>query len=137
RAAGDRLVIAGDVLDYADFFTADDALSYDEKAFDKRVRKPGVKELLAAVRGELAAADFDEAKLEALVKAFAESRGAGLGDVVNALRVSLTGKGVGFGLYETLVILGKDRSLARIDRALARARDLSVIRGVPGALPPR
>jgi glutamyl-tRNA synthetase len=109
------------VLDYADFFTADDALRYDEKAFDKRVRCAGVPELLAAARGELAAAEFDEAKLEALVQSFARSRGVRLGDVVNALRVALTGKGVGFGLYETLVILGKARSLARIDRALARA----------------
>jgi len=121
QAGGDRLVIAGDVLDYADFFTADDALPYDEKAFDKRVRKPGVKDLLSAVRDELANADFNVAKLEALVTSFAQSRGAGLGDVVNGLRVALTGKGVGFGLYDTLVILGKPRSLARIDRALARA----------------
>lgn len=120
RAAGDRIVIAGDVLDYADFFTPDDALPYDEKAFDKRVRCAGIKELLAAVRDELAAAEFNEATLEALVQSFAQARGVGLGDVVNALRVSLTGKGVGFGLYETLVILGKDRSLARIARALAR-----------------
>ena len=78
------------------------------------------KEVIAAVRDELAAAVFDEAKLEALVQSFAQSQGVGLGDVVNALRVSLTGKSVGFGLYETLVILGKERSLARIDRALAR-----------------
>jgi glutamyl-tRNA synthetase len=121
QAAGDRIVIAGDVLDYADFFTPDDALPYDDKAFDKRVRKPGVAEMLAAVRDELASAEFDAAKLEALVQAFAQTKGVGLGEVVNALRVSLTGKGVGFGLYETLVILGKDRSLARIARALARA----------------
>ncbi len=121
QAAGDRLVIAGDVLDYADFFTADDALPYDEKAFDKRIRKPGVKEVLAAVRDELVKADFDTATLETLVQSFTQSRGASLGDVVNGLRVALTGKGVGFGLYDTLVILGKPRSLARIDRALTRA----------------
>ena len=40
EAAGDRIKVAGDILDYADFFMADDALTYDEKAFDKRLRKP-------------------------------------------------------------------------------------------------
>ena len=40
EAAGDRLTVAGDVLDYADFFTADDELPYDEQAFEKRLRKP-------------------------------------------------------------------------------------------------
>ena len=32
--------LAGDILDFSDFFLADDQLSYDEKAFDKRLRKP-------------------------------------------------------------------------------------------------
>ncbi len=32
-AAGDRVKIAGDVLDYADFFTPDEMLPYDETAF--------------------------------------------------------------------------------------------------------
>jgi hypothetical protein len=32
--------------------------------------------------------------------------------------VAVTGKAVGFGLFETLAILGKDKSVARIDRAL-------------------
>jgi glutamyl-tRNA synthetase len=36
------------------------------------------------------------------------------------VRVAVTGKGVGFGLFDTLAILGKDRCLARIDRALGR-----------------
>ena len=37
----------------------------------------------------------------------------------DAVRVAVTGKGVGFGLFETLAILGRERCLERIDRALA------------------
>ena len=37
-------------LDYTDFFVADDQLPYDEKAFDKALRKPGAAELLAKFR---------------------------------------------------------------------------------------
>src|SRR5262249_17827318 len=40
EAAGDHIKVAGDILDCADFFTPDDQLTYDEAAFDKRLRKP-------------------------------------------------------------------------------------------------
>jgi len=36
------------------------------------------------------------------------------------VRVAVTGKAVGFGMFETLEILGRERCLARIERALAR-----------------
>ena len=121
-AAGDRLEIAGDILDYDGFFTADEALAIDDKAFDKRIRKPqGMRVVLADCRQALASAPaFDVPSLEALVADFVATRGVGLGDIVNALRVAVTGKGVGFGLYETLAILGKESCLARIARAMAR-----------------
>ncbi len=121
-AAGDRLEIAGDILDYTGFFVADDVLPIDDKAFDKRIRKPvNARILLKEVSQLLAVAPvFDAASLEALVADFATKQGIGLGDIVNALRVAVTGKGVGFGLYETLAILGKERCLARIARAVVR-----------------
>jgi glutamyl-tRNA synthetase len=123
EAAGDRIKIAGDILDYSDFFVADDALLIDDKAFDKRIRKPEkARALLRAVRQSLESADaFDAAALEKRVQDFVQQQGIELGDIIHALRVAVTGKGVGFGLYETLAILGKPRCLARIDLALARA----------------
>jgi glutamyl-tRNA synthetase len=122
QAAGERIKIAGDVLDYADFFTPDEQLPIDDKAFDKRIRKPtNARQLLADCRRALADAPaFDAAALEQLVAGFVRTKGIELGDIIHALRVAVTGKGVGFGLYETLAIPGKDRVLARIDRALAR-----------------
>src|SRR5262249_32068633 len=38
--AGPRLAVAGDILNYPEFFLADDKLSYEDKAFDKHIRKP-------------------------------------------------------------------------------------------------
>ena len=43
-----------------------------------------------------------------------------IGQIIHALRVAVTGKAVGFGLYETLAVLGKERCLARIKQALGR-----------------
>jgi glutamyl-tRNA synthetase len=125
RAAAERIKVAGDVLDYADFFTPDEKLPYDEAAFDKRLRKPAeAAGLLRKFRDRLAATpdwDADDAAaLEAVMNDFVQAEGVQLGQVIHAARVAVTGKPVGFGLYETLAILGKPRCLARIDRALGR-----------------
>jgi glutamyl-tRNA synthetase len=120
-AAGDRIKVAGDALDYADFYVADDRLVYDEKTLDKRLRKAeGATELLTEFRGQLATVEpFAAEELERLLKVFVEAKSVKLGDLVHALRVAVTGKAVGFGLFETLAILGRERCLARIDRALS------------------
>jgi glutamyl-tRNA synthetase len=122
EASGDRLKTAGDILAYADFFfVADDQLIYDEKDFQKRVAPPQSKELLKKYRERLAATEpFDTVQLEESLKKFVEEQGIKIGDIVHALRIAVTGKSVGPGLYDCLAILGRDASLSRIDRALAR-----------------
>jgi glutamyl-tRNA synthetase len=42
-----------------------------------------------------------------------------MGDLVHAVRVGITGKAVGFGLFDALAILGRERNVRRIERALA------------------
>jgi glutamyl-tRNA synthetase len=121
-AAGDRIRIAGDVLDYDEFYVADDALAFDEKAFDKRLRQPAeARGLLGEYAAWLRSAPgFDAASLEERTQGFVAARGLGLGSIVHAVRVAVTGKAIGFGLFDILAILGRDRVLARIERALAR-----------------
>ena len=55
-----------------------------------------------------------------MLKAFIEERGVKIGQLIHALRVAVTGKAVGFGMFETLTLIGRERCLARIDRALSR-----------------
>lgn len=123
QAAGDRIKVAGDILDFADFFLPNDKVPVDEKAFDKRLRKPPeAAPLLKKLRDRLAAAtEFDTASLEKLIQGFLKEESAEFGQVNHALRLALTGKTAGFGLFETLAVLGQQQSLARIDQALARA----------------
>jgi glutamyl-tRNA synthetase len=122
KAAGDRIKTAGDILEYSDFFTADDVLPYDDKAFEKRLRKPSeAVPLLRKFREQLAVAEpFDAMTLEKRLSDFVQAEGIQIGQIIHALRVTVTGKAIGFGLFETLAILGKEQSLARIDRALSR-----------------
>jgi glutamyl-tRNA synthetase len=121
-AAGDRIKVAGDILDYAAFFLPDDQLSYDEQAFAKRIRKPPeAVPLLRKLREALAATEpFDAPALERLMQEFVRAEGIEMGQIIHALRVAVTGKAVGFGLFESLAILGKAQCLARIDQALGR-----------------
>ncbi|HEY5091528.1 MAG TPA: glutamate--tRNA ligase, partial [Polyangia bacterium] len=50
------------------------------------------------------------------------ARGIGLGDIVHAVRVAVTGAAIGPGLFDCLEIVGRQVSVRRIDRALERAR---------------
>ena len=122
QAAGDRIKVAGDVLDYADFFLPDDQLPYDEKAFEKRLRKPAdTVQLLTKFKDQLARAEpFDAETLDKLLHQFVEQEGIKIGQIIHAIRVAVTGKSIGFGLFDILAILGRERCIARIDRALGR-----------------
>ena len=125
-AAADRIRVAGDILDYDEFFVADEALAYDPKAFDKRIRSAaGAPALLAELRSAMAVlpadAAFDAAAVERLLTDFVAARSLGLGAIVHAVRVAVAGKPVGFGLFDILALLGRERvlaRLARIDRVL-------------------
>jgi glutamyl-tRNA synthetase len=120
-ALGERLKLLGDIVNYDEFFVADDDLVYDEKAFDKRIRKPDdAVPLLTEFRNVLAdAPSFEPAALEASLHQFVESRGINLGQIIHALRVAVTGKPAGPGMFDCLALVGKRGCLARIDRAVA------------------
>ena len=57
-------------------------------------------------------------EIEACLRSLGEHIGWKPGDLFTPLRVAVTGKEVGFGIYETLAILGRERCLERIDRAV-------------------
>jgi glutamyl-tRNA synthetase len=118
---GDRIKVFGDILLQAPFFFGEEVV-FDDKAFAKRVLAPGAAERLADYRKWLAErAAFDTATLESETQAYLAERNIPLGDIVHAIRVAVTGTGTGPGLFECLSLIGKDRCLRRIDRALARA----------------
>lgn len=124
-AAGDRIKVAGDILEFSDFFVADDELIYDKKAFAKRLLKPPeALDLLSRFREALAGTgSFEADVVEVLMRDFVESAGIKIGDVIHALRIAVSGKPVGFGMFEILEILGRERTLRRIDKALALAAE--------------
>jgi glutamyl-tRNA synthetase len=63
---------------------------------------------------------FTAATLEQWLQDFIQAEGLRHGQIVHALRVAVTGKATGFGLFESLAIIGKPQCLARIERVLTR-----------------
>ncbi|RLS54212.1 MAG: glutamate--tRNA ligase [Planctomycetota bacterium] len=122
QSLGPRLKLLSDILSYEEYFVADDQLIYDEKGFQKRVRDdagavPLLKDLAVFLK---TTPDFGTAALDATIHAWMESRGMPMGQLVHALRLALTGKTAGPGLFDCLELLGHERSMARIERAVAR-----------------
>jgi glutamyl-tRNA synthetase len=118
EAAGDRIKVAGDILNFADFFAADNSLEYDESVYTKRItNQPEAITLLKEFHDLLAQQEqFDKQSLENLMQKFIDDKSIKIGDIIHALRVAVTGKGVGIGMFETLEILGKKRTIKRIEQ---------------------
>ena len=96
-------------------FVSDD-FPFDEKAVEKRLKKPGVKELLLDLVERFSKVeDWTAPALEAVVKEL--SQGNGMGPWVHPIRVAVSGRGEGIGLFEMLQLLGKEKTLARLRHA--------------------
>ncbi len=120
EAANERISLAGDILAYKEFFLADDKIEYEEKPFRKRlVNADAQRGLLIKFRRKLPEIeDFSAQNMDIILHDFVEQEGVGMGMIVHAIRVALTGKAVGFGLFDIMSILGKASCINRIDRAL-------------------
>ena len=107
----------------ADFFLlGDDEYLFDEKASAKWLTHPGVGNRLSRVREGFAALDvFDESTTEEVVRATIDEFGVKGGEMIHPVRVALSGRTTGPGLFELIAVLGRDRCLARLDRAIGLA----------------
>ena len=93
-----------------------DEFEMDEKAVDKRLKKEGVKALLEDLVERFAnAPEWKAPALENLVREL--SQGNGMGPWVHPIRVAVSGRGEGIGLFEMLQLLGRGKTLERLSRA--------------------
>jgi glutamyl-tRNA synthetase len=120
QALGDRLKLFSDIIQYDEYFVPDAAMRYDEKALEKRIRQaPRAGELLRKYRERLElVTPFDAATLDANFHDWLEREGLSPGEIIHALRIAVTGKPAGPGMFDCLELLGRERCLARIDRVL-------------------
>ncbi len=111
----ERLTFAHDLAEAAYFFQ--DPESYDEAAVKKRWKDDSAA-LVRAYADRLDAADsLTEAGTEAAMRDLAEAEGAGFGRIIHPVRLATTGVAAGAGMFETLVLIGREATVRRLRRA--------------------
>jgi glutamyl-tRNA synthetase len=94
----------------------------DPAAFERVLGSDGGLENLRAAREALAAAEpFTRDSVEAALRGVVERRSARPGAVFQPVRVAISGGTVSPGIFESVALLGREKTLARIDQVLARA----------------
>jgi glutamyl-tRNA synthetase len=95
----------------------------DPAAFEKTICSDGGVTALSAARDALARTDpFDPDGVERALRGVVEGTQLKPGRVFQPVRVAIAGQTVSPGIFESVALLGKDETLARIDSALTRAR---------------
>ena len=116
----EKMQTLGDFWELAGFLFEPRAT--DEKAWSK-VMKDGAAENLARARQALAEVEpFDQQGVESALTRLVEELDVKPGKLYQPIRVAITGTTISPGIFESVALLGRDETLARIDRALARAR---------------
>src|SRR5205823_2405838 len=111
---GERLKLTTQFMDYADCFLNPD-LVLDEAAVTALTARPKVMAILQTLEALLAGhPEFTLSGLEEPVRALAPHLGVKAGDVINAARAALTGKKVGPGIFDVMVLLGRERCVQRL-----------------------
>ncbi len=114
-----------EVAEQAGPYVADE-LAYAEDAVAKHWAKDreAAEAHLGAIASRLRSAEWTEAALEGVLRSLAEEVGVGAGKLIHPLRVALTGQSASPGIFEVLMLLGRERSLDRLGAAIARVREL-------------
>ena len=123
----ERLVKLGDVVELLGFtWEPDDVVASWYAPELLYPKKGGPEEALAALEGardvlsDVQDADFSADLLEQRFREAADTAGMKAGDFFSPLRVAVTGRSVSPPLFASLELLGRERSLARVDTALAK-----------------
>jgi nondiscriminating glutamyl-tRNA synthetase len=125
----ERLPVLGAVGDLIGFLFVDhlevDPTAVVPKRWDRETTIEGLRAARETIDA-VGAVSFEADELEPPLRALAEGRGWKAGDLFMAIRVAVTGRTATPPLFDTLVALGRERVLARLDGAIAALRESEV-----------
>ncbi len=109
----ERITFTNDLWDFSSYFFID-PVEFDQDTIRKRW-KPETPGIMKDLAGEFEQADFNSViKLEATFHRFLETRNLGAGAVLSPLRLLVTGKAGGPGMFEIMHLIGKEATLRRL-----------------------
>lgn len=115
----ERLKTVYDFIDAADYFFKE-TIEYDPDAVKKfftNDTKPAIEKLIAKLEAVPA---FDHQGIEAAIRSLADELGVKAAKVIHPVRLAVTGKTAGAGLFETLALLGKEKTIERLQQAIKK-----------------
>lgn len=114
-----RIKTLSDFVTMTDFFFSD-KYSVDEKAVSKYFSSAESKRVVEDFSSRLEKLDaFSHDAIELLCRTMAEEKGLKAAQIIHPTRVAISGKTTGAGLFEMMEVLGKDRVLERMRKAVA------------------
>ena len=113
-----RIALLSEILSNVDFLFLPEP-TIDQAAWDKAMKEGSTELLSAAIEAFAAVPAWEAEALRSALEAVGAERGLKLGKAQAPVRVAVTGRGVGLPLFESLEVLGRDATLARLRSALA------------------
>ena len=105
---------------YADYFFID-KIDIEPQAFDSVLSKEGVADILQALKEKLSVLKcWEEESIENAVREVASSLQIKGGQIIHPTRVALSGKKIGPGLFEIMLLLGKEKIVKRLKEAIEK-----------------
>jgi glutamyl-tRNA synthetase len=118
----ERLTTFGEAAGYCEFFFLDELAHDTQLLMGKKLTREGAQAALEAASSRLQGTEFDAQSLEDMIRPLAAELGLKTGVLFGLLRVAATGRTAAPPLFQTMEVLGKERCLERIDRALDSLR---------------
>ena len=107
-----------EVPDWIGFFFTE-GFPFDQSAVEQSLRKSGAMRRLRSLRDAYAALEvWSATNLEATLKHLGKEIGCKAGDLIHPARVAVSGRAIGPSLYHMFEVMGRERVLRRIDRAI-------------------
>lgn len=122
KAVQPRAKTLREIAEQLECFFAEE-IEYDEKAVRKFLHREYVPELLSMLIDRLMQLQpFDEAQIERVLDEVGADLNLKKGDLMQPIRVAVTGKAVSPGMYETLALMGRAKSCSRLKEVAERLR---------------
>ncbi|MCH8290700.1 glutamate--tRNA ligase [Candidatus Poribacteria bacterium] len=119
ESVGDRMTTLADITTQTGYFFTDD-FEYDPKAIKRWWKKGDPLGTLQGIRDVIEKLEtFGLEEAEAAIWEYTDKNNVKRVQVMQPLRVALTGQSFGPGLFEIIVLLGKEKTLARLDQAIS------------------
>ncbi|WP_026310721.1 glutamate--tRNA ligase [Parafrankia elaeagni] len=113
-----RVSVLSEIVPMVDFAFLP-SVSIDEASWTKAMKGPA-RELLRDVAAGYESVAWDEDSLREALVGIGEGYGLKLGKAQAPVRVAVTGRGVGLPLFESMTVLGREKTLARLRQAVDR-----------------